>query len=112
MGSFWWPLTPHPNSGTTGTGRPRSYRQPRSSDEQLSAIGLVGETLAYRWLQRTYKETTPDSWVSRNRGHLLGGHLGDDGLGYDFRIARKRETLLLEVKTNDNRRLRVRHWRV
>ncbi len=84
------------NKGTEG--KPRSYGGPKPTQEQTSAIGLAGEVLAYRWLQHAYKETTPDSWVSANRTFQLGGHPGDDGLGYDFRIARKNETLLFEVK--------------
>lgn len=77
---------------------PRSYGGPKLSQEQTAAIGLIGEVLAYKWLQRTYRETTPDSWVSANRTFQLGGHQGNDGLGYDFRIARKNETLFFEVK--------------
>ncbi|HLF43082.1 MAG TPA: DUF3883 domain-containing protein [Acidimicrobiia bacterium] len=85
---------PRTGSGTT----PRSYGGPKPTQEQTSAIGLAGEVLAYKWLQAAYKETTPDSWVSANRTFLLGGHAGDDSLGYDFRIARKNETLYFEVK--------------
>jgi hypothetical protein len=40
-------------------------------------------------LQTAYPETTPDSWVSANRRFLLGGHPGDDDLGYDFKISRR-----------------------
>lgn len=70
------------------------------TDEQTTAIGLVGELLAFRWLEAVYPaETTPDSWVSGNRTVVLGGHSGNDRLGYDFRIARKSGTLMLEVKT-------------
>jgi Protein NO VEIN, C-terminal len=81
-----------------GGGGARSYGRPKPTDEVTSAIGLAGEVLAYKWLQSTYKETTPDSWVSSNRTFQLGGHLGDDGLGYDFLIARRSETLYFEVK--------------
>lgn len=78
------------SSGSSGGSKP--------TNEVTAAIGLAGEILAYRWLQQTYTETTPDSWVSRNRRFRLGGHPGNDTLGYDFRIARKNETLLFEVK--------------
>jgi hypothetical protein len=78
-------------SGATGGGS-------KPPDEVTAAIGLAGEILAYRWLRETYPETTPDSWVSRNRRFQLGGHPGNDSLGYDFRIARNNETLFFEVK--------------
>jgi hypothetical protein len=84
-------------SGGSGGG-PKSYAGGQLSEEKASAIGLAGEVLAYRWLQRAYEETTPDSWVSANRTFELGGHPGDDGLGYDFRVMRKSETLFFEVK--------------
>lgn len=79
-------------------GPPRQYRGTEPSQEQRAAIGLAGEALAYRWLQRHYPETTPDSWVSANRTFLLGGHPGDDARGFDFEIARRNETLFFEVK--------------
>jgi uncharacterized protein DUF3883 len=85
--------------GTSPGGRPpRPRAGGKLTDEVTAAIGLAGEILAYRWLQAAYPETTPDSWVSRNRRFHLGGHPGDDNLGYDFRVARKNETLLFEVK--------------
>jgi hypothetical protein len=93
------PPARRPGGSDTGTrGAPRSYGGPKPTPEQNAAIGLAGEVLAYRWLQAAYRETTPDSWVSASRTFRLGGHPGDDALGYDFRIARKSETLLFEVK--------------
>ncbi len=86
-----------PKAGSSS--RPKSYGGPKPTQEQTAAIGLAGEVLAYKWLQTAYSETTPDSWVSANRRFLLGGHPGDDSLGYDFRIARKNETLYFEVKS-------------
>lgn len=91
------PSKPGP-SRTSGGGSSGSRGAQKPTDEVTSAIGLAGEILAYRWLQETYPETTPDSWVSRNRRFQLGGHPGSDSLGYDFRIARNNETLLFEVK--------------
>jgi Domain of unknown function (DUF3883) len=87
-----------PGAGRSGQGAPRRYGSTKPTQEQTAAIGLAGEILAYRWLQRAYKETTPDSWVSANRVCQLGGSLGDDSLGYDFRVARNNETLYFEVK--------------
>jgi hypothetical protein len=40
----------------------------------------------------------PVTWVSGNRATVLGGHPGNDTLGYDFRVARRSGTLLFEVK--------------
>ena len=84
------------NIGTRGT--PRSYGGPKLTQDQTAAIGLAGEALAYEWLMRAYKETTPDSWVSANRTFQLDGHPGNDKLGYDFQVARNNETLYFEVK--------------
>ena len=94
------PLSPpkgpeHTGGGGGGHG---GGRQRNPSDEQTAAIGLVGELLAYRWLRRAFPDATPDSWVSRNRRFFLEGSLGDDSLGYDFRVARRRDTLFFEVK--------------
>lgn len=92
------PPRPPGKGRTTGGGRGGSGHEPKPADEVTAAIGLAGEILAYRWLQKTYPETTPDSWVSRNRRFQLGGHPGNDSLGYDFRVARANETLFFEVK--------------
>lgn len=93
------PRKPRQDGGRSGaTGASHSGSASKPPDEVTAAIGLAGEILAYRWLCETYPETTPDSWVSRNRRFQLGGHPGDDSLGYDFRIARNNETLLFEVK--------------
>lgn len=90
------------DGGESGSGRrtrPQRHRGQEPTDEQTSALGLIGELLAYRWLKHAYPEdVTPDSWVSGNRAFMLGGHPGDDTLGYDFRIARRSGPLLFEVK--------------
>lgn len=81
-----------------GGGRGRARRE-RLTKEQRSAIGLVGEVLAYEWLQKRYPdEITPDSWVSGYRSAVLGGYEGDDSLGYDFEVVQKSQTLRFEVK--------------
>ena len=55
--------------------------------------------LAYEWLQNRYpSEMTPDSWVSGYRSAVLGGHEGDDSLGYDLEVVQKSQTLRFEVK--------------
>jgi hypothetical protein len=72
--------------------------RPGPTDEQKEAIGLVGEVLAYQWLIKAYSETTSDSWKSGNRGLGIGGHEGDDSLGYDFEIVQRSQTIHFEVK--------------
>lgn len=75
-------------------------RQPRDdmSPAQRSAIGLVGETIAYAWLNRHYRDVcSPASWVSTYR-ETIGEPAGDDSLGYDFKITLKQTTLYFEVK--------------
>lgn len=85
--------------GGGGPTSPQRHRGPDPTNEQTSALGLIGELLAYRWLQNVYpQDATPDAWVSENRAFILGGHPGDDTLGYDFRIARRSGSLLFEVK--------------
>jgi hypothetical protein len=81
-----------------GGGRGRARRE-RLTKEQRGAIGLVGEVVAYAWLRNQYpNEVTPDSWVSAYRSAVLGGHEGDDSLGYDFEVVQKSQTLHFEVK--------------
>lgn len=79
-----------------GLGSPIHQRKP--SADQATAIGLLGEAIAYKWLQRNFPETNPDSWVSGNRQRRLGGPEGDDHLGYDFRVMHAGQVLFFEVK--------------
>lgn len=96
-------LSPPPRRAKGGrkkVGRGRRHRPGESglSEAQRSAVGLVGEVIAYRWLLDTYPETTPDSWASGYRQLVVGGHEGDDTLGYDFEIHQKSQSLYFEVK--------------
>lgn len=76
---------------------PRTYGGSKQTGEQAAAIGRAGEELAYEWLRNKFgREATPDSWVSSNRTRL-GGHDGNDGLGYDFRIERRRVRIFLAL---------------
>lgn len=84
-------------SGGSG-GAPRSYNRRKPTNEELAAIGLAGEVVAFKWLKSTYPETTDASWVSGNRRHQFIDHPGDDGLGFDFQVVQKSQTLLFEVK--------------
>lgn len=78
--------------------RGRIVRSPTLSDQQTKAVGFVGETIAYEWLQRRYPaECTPASWKS-SYCETIGQPIGDDTLGYDFEIALKTLTIFFEVK--------------
>jgi hypothetical protein len=82
---------------TPGT-RGRVVRPPTLSDHQTKAIGLVGETVAYEWLQHRYPDVcTPGAWKS-SYCETIGQPAGDDTLGYDFEIALKTVTIFFEVK--------------
>ncbi|XVV00846.1 sacsin N-terminal ATP-binding-like domain-containing protein [Actinosynnema sp. CA-248983] len=70
------------------------------SDEQRQALGFAGEWLAYQWLLRVYPEANESSWVSTNRQRVFAGDLGDDRLGYDFRVERAPGSLMFEVKAS------------
>lgn len=68
------------------------------SEHQAKAIGLVGETVAYEWLQHRYPDVcTPATWKS-SYCETIGQPAGDDTLGHDFEIALKTVTIFFEVK--------------
>ena len=96
-------LAPMPEVTSTGRertpgSRGRVVQPPALSDHQTKAIGLVGETLAYEWLQHRYPDVcTPASWNS-SYCETIGQPAGDDTLGYDFEIALKTVTIFFEVK--------------
>lgn len=83
--------------GGSGSGV-TSARQPRLSEIQARAVGLAGEVVAYAWLRSQYEDATEASWRSGYRNLVLGGHEGDDGLGYDFEVLTPKQRLLFEVK--------------
>lgn len=92
------PESRQPTAGDAASLTPRTYGGSKQTGEQAAAIGRAGEELAYEWLKNKFgREATPDSWVSSNRTHL-GGHDGNDGLGYDFRIERRQGRMFFEVK--------------
>src|SRR5262249_35814705 len=72
----------------------------RLSDVQRTAIGLVGELVAYRWLRERYPAFADDCWRSTYRNYVLGGSEGDDTLGYDFEVGRSGRRLYFEVKAS------------
>lgn len=71
----------------------------RVSPEKLSAIGLLGEAIAAEWIQTTFGLAPEVTWKSKNRNERLGGHAGNDGLGYDFEVKLPNQTLFIEVKS-------------
>lgn len=81
---------------TSGGGERKPTTPP--TDEQRALIGLVGEKAALEWLRRQYPGTDETCWKSTNRDRALGGHEGDDSLGYDFEIFDKGRRLYFEVK--------------
>jgi hypothetical protein len=83
-------------SQSSGKRGPTGARQESMSDAQKMALGLVGETIAFAWLQRRYPDIcSPASWVSSYR-EAIGEPPGDNSLGYDFKIALKQTTLYFE----------------
>jgi hypothetical protein len=70
------------------------------SDQQRSAIGLVGELVAFHWLKEKDPSRAVDEtcWKSTNVGHVFPGASGSDGLGFDFEVPRKTGSIMYEVK--------------
>lgn len=86
-----------PNRGGGGGGQSWKNQPP---DSVKAAMGIASEWLAREYLRRRYpKEMTDDCWVSSNRAAFCTGSLGDDGLGYDFRVVTERNEWLFEVKS-------------
>jgi hypothetical protein len=81
-------------SGGGSGGRSRT----RLSEVQTTAIGLIGELVAYRWLQAKYPEIGDECWKSTYRNVVLGGAEGNDSLGCDFVVMGKSGPLYFEVK--------------
>lgn len=71
----------------------------RPSDQQLAAIGLVGELIAHDWLVEQYQGDVVE-WRSGYRDKVLGGSEGNDKLGYDFEVITRANTFLFEVKSS------------
>ncbi|MER6149338.1 sacsin N-terminal ATP-binding-like domain-containing protein [Streptomyces hirsutus] len=64
------------------------------------AIGLAGEKVVGAWLHRHYEVPEQESWRSGLRSHVYPDGIGDDRLGYDFRITTPERTLYFEVKAS------------
>lgn len=89
------------NGLSGGQSGPRSvYRGgSRPTDQQLAAIGLVGEVIALDWLTEQYRGGVV-TWRSGYRDKVLGGAIGDDTLGYDIEAVTPASTFLFEVKSS------------
>ncbi|WSS89863.1 DUF3883 domain-containing protein [Streptomyces sp. NBC_01176] len=85
-----------------GAGRPgfSAGRRGKLSDTQALAVGLAGEVAALAWLMNRYDAVDESAWVSGYRNKVLGDGMGDDTLGYDLIVERKRSSLLFEVKSS------------
>jgi hypothetical protein len=71
----------------------------RLSQVQASAIGLVGEMIAYHWLVGRDPGLVDETcWKSGNVRLVFEGTAGDDRLGYDFEVPRKGGSVMYEVK--------------
>lgn len=61
---------------------------------------MASEWLVWKLLFRRHpKEMSDECWVSSNRGKFCTGSVGDDSLGYDFRVVTARHEYLYEVKS-------------
>ncbi|MDG5803671.1 hypothetical protein P9869_13510 [Streptomyces ossamyceticus] len=98
------PVAPAAGSGRgggSGTSRVVVARLHQVSEDQRSAIGLVGEVAARAWLQRHYPEVR---WRSGYAAVINGDREASDGLGYDFEVVlRSTTTRLYEVKALSER---------
>ncbi|MET7761207.1 hypothetical protein ABZS71_03900 [Streptomyces sp. NPDC005393] len=88
---------PRPRTGGGSSAKPRIVvaKTKRTSEDQRSAIGLVGEVSARAWLQRHYADVR---WVSGYAAVVNRDGEASDSLGYDFEVAWQDTTRLYEVK--------------
>ena len=82
----------------TGKGR-NDAAGGRLSDAQKNGIGFAGELIAFHWLRRHEQVPVDETcWKSTNVSFAFEGALGDDGLGYDFEVPRRKDSIMYEVK--------------
>ena len=78
--------------------------RPKSQNDFLEFVGVVGEIHVYRFLRQEFDNAiSADSWVSETRKRVLPLVHGEtdktnDGLGFDFTFRHKRKTWNVEVK--------------
>lgn len=83
----------------SGPGKGQEWRK-QPPDAVRTAMGIASEWLAREYLKlRHPREMNDGCWVSSNRAAFCTGGLGDDGLGYDFRVETARYEYLYEVKS-------------
>ncbi|PPA60419.1 sacsin N-terminal ATP-binding-like domain-containing protein [Micromonospora chalcea] len=70
-------------------------RLPRMSEDQRTAVGLVGEVVARAWLLRRHKDVR---WTSGYAAIINSDPDASDSHGYDFEIPWRNTSLLYEVK--------------
>jgi hypothetical protein len=81
-------------------GTARAY-VPRLSQAQAAGVGLVGEMIAYHWLQYRDPGIVDETcWKSGNVRFKFDGLTGDDGLGFDFEVPRRGGSVMYEVKAS------------
>jgi Domain of unknown function (DUF3883) len=86
-----------PNRSGGGSGQSWKNQPP---DSVKTAMGIASEWLAREYLRRRYPNEMSDlCWVSSNRAAFCTGSIGDDSLGYDFRVLTERNEWLFEVKS-------------
>ncbi len=87
--------------GLSSQGGNRSFYRGRAkpTNQQLSAIGLAGEVIAFQWLLEQYRDGVVQ-WRSGYRDMVLGGTDGDDSLGYDIEVVTRASTFMFEVKSS------------
>ena len=71
-------------------------RMPRMSEEQRTAVGLVGEVTARAWLERRYQGVR---WRSGYAAMIADDPDASDSWGYDFEAPYRNTSLYFEVKS-------------
>lgn len=88
------------SGGSGGRGGKRKRTQ-RLSDDVKAAMGFAGEFLASRYLAAKHPQRFDEQcWVSSNREFAYAGSLGNDDLGFDFRVRTKEVEWRYEVKAS------------
>lgn len=82
--------------GGGGGGRIVVARMPRMTEDQRTAVGLVGEVAARAWLERRYQGVR---WRSGYAAIVAGDIEASDSWGYDFEAPYRNTSLVFEVKS-------------
>lgn len=78
-----------------GAGRTVVARDRAMTEDERTAVGLVGEVVARAWLSHRYGDVR---WVSGYAAIVSGAPDASDGHGYDFEVPWRGTTLMFEVK--------------